>query len=76
MFILNKLHLTDEQIIQSALEYMTKFPNAGRNQVILHTRGDTNRVRKLVQANKIKLPPPQKAGSAWRNFSYRRNEIA
>lgn len=75
MFILNKLHLTDEQIIQSAMDYMAKYPNAGRNKVVMNTRGDTNRVRALVQANKIKLPPPQKTGDAWRNFTYRRNEI-
>ena len=60
-----KLILTDEDIIQSAIDYMAKYPNAGRNKVVLNTRGDTNRIRALVKANKIKLPPPQKPGKAW-----------
>jgi len=57
---------TDQEIINSALEYMTKFPNAGRYKVILNTLGNESRIRDLEKQGLVKLPTPEPRGKAWR----------
>ena len=47
---------TDEQIIEEVNQYMEKYPNATRNQVVLHATGSAIRVRGLAKKGLIKLP--------------------
>ena len=64
---------TDEQLIELVNAYMQKYPNATRNQIILHSTGSAERVRKLAKEGKIKLPAPLPKGSNsnWNKyFSY------
>jgi hypothetical protein len=63
---------TDEQLIEAVNQYMEKYPNATRNQIILHATGSAERVRKLAKDGKIKLPKalPKGSNSNWnRHFS-------
>ena len=65
--------ITDEQIIKAVNIYMETYPNASRNQIILHATGSADRVRKLAKEGKINLPAPLPRGSNsnWaRHFKY------
>jgi len=55
--------LTDEEIIQRVHDYMEKYPNAGRNKIILNATGCAERVRKLESEGRITLPKPLPLGS-------------
>jgi hypothetical protein len=54
---------TDEQLIEAVKQYREKYPNASRNQIILHATGSAERVRKLAKEGKIELPAPLPKGS-------------
>lgn len=54
---------TDEELIEIVTKYMEEHPNVGRNHVINHASGCTERVRKLAKEGKIKLPDPMPSGS-------------
>jgi hypothetical protein len=54
---------TDEQIIEEVNQYMEKYPNATRNQVVLYATGSAIRVRGLAKKGLIKLPPPLPKGA-------------
>jgi hypothetical protein len=54
---------TDEQIIETVNQYIEKYPNASRNQIVLHATGNGERVRGLAKKGLIKLPPPLPKGS-------------
>lgn len=58
--------IKDSDIIKHVLDYMSKFPNASRNQIINHTIGNHTRLRELESKGLITLPAPQKKGDAWR----------
>lgn len=67
MFILRTYRrLTDQEVINSAIEYMTRFPNASRYQVVKNTLGNESRIRDLEKQGLVKLPKPQVRGEAWR----------
>jgi len=61
---------TDEQLIEAVNQYMEKYPNATRNQIILHATGSAERVRKLAKDDKIKLPKalPKGSNSNWNRY--------
>ena len=71
MFILMSEYrrLTDEQIIQNVMEYVTKFPNANRNNILKYTLGCHTRKRELEKQGKLMLPKAQPVGNAWRKFT-------
>lgn len=58
--------ITDDDIIKHVLDYMSKFPNANRNQIMQHTIGNHTRLRELESKGLITLPAPQRRGQAWR----------
>lgn len=58
--------ITDDDIIKHVLDYMSKFPNAGRYQIMQHTIGNHTRLREIERKGLITLPAPQKRGHAWR----------
>jgi hypothetical protein len=70
--LMNNKIKTDEQLIEAVNQYMEKYPNATRNQVVLHATGNAERVRKLNKQGKIKLPPPlpKGTGSSWGKYFY------
>jgi hypothetical protein len=61
---------TDEQLIEEVNQYMEKYPNATRNQVVLHATGSAIRVRGLAKRGLIKLPEalPKGANTNWNGF--------
>ena len=61
---------TDEQFIEAVNQYMEKYPNATRNQVVLNATGSAIRVRELDKKGLIKLPKalPKGANTNWRGF--------
>jgi hypothetical protein len=61
---------TDEQIIDEVNQYMEKYPNATRNQVVLYATGSAIRVRGLAKRGLIKLPEalPKGANTNWNGF--------
>jgi hypothetical protein len=64
---------TDEQMIELVNAYMQKYPNASRNQIILHSTGNPSRVRELAKQGLITLPAPLPSGSKsdWaKHFKY------
>ena len=64
---------TDEEMIELVNAYMQKYPNASRNQIILHSTGNSSRVRKLEKQGLIKLPAslPSGSKSSWaKHFKY------
>ena len=54
---------TDEEFIMLIKAYMQKYPNAGRNKIVLHSTGNPTRVRELAKKGLIKLPDPLPSGS-------------
>ena len=65
--------VTDEELITIVNKYIEEHPNVGRNHIILHASGCTERVRKLAKEGKINLPRPMPSGSKsnWaRYFKY------
>jgi len=70
MFILMSAYkrLTDEQIIQSVMDYVAKFPKANRNNILKYTLGCHTRKRELEKEGKLMLPKAQPVGNAWRKF--------
>jgi uncharacterized protein YtpQ (UPF0354 family) len=61
---------TDEQVIQSALDYMEKYPNASRYNVIKNTIGNEKRIRDLEKLGLVKLPKPLPKGGVWGKYFY------
>jgi hypothetical protein len=64
---------TDEEMIELVNAYIQKYPNASRNQIILHSTGNSSRVRKLEKQGLITLPTPLPSGSksGWaKHFKY------
>ena len=63
---------TDEQLIEAVNQYMEKYPNATRNQVVLHATGSAIRVRELDKKGLIKLPKaiPKGTGTSWGKYFY------
>jgi hypothetical protein len=61
---------TDEQIIEEVNQYMEKYPNATRNQVVLYATGSAIRVRGLAKRGLIKLPEalPKGANTNWNGY--------
>jgi hypothetical protein len=61
---------TDEQLIEAVNEYMEKYPNATRNQIVLHATGSAERVRRLDKQGLIKLPKalPKGSNSNWNKY--------
>ena len=61
---------TDEQLIEEVNQYMEKYPNATRNQVVLHATGSAIRVRGLAKRGLIKLPEalPKGANTNWNGY--------
>jgi hypothetical protein len=61
---------SDEQIIDEVNQYMEKYPNATRNQVVLYATGSAIRVRGLAKRGLIKLPEalPKGANTNWNGF--------
>ena len=61
---------TDEQLIEAVNQYMEKYPNATRNQIVLHATGNAERVRGLDKKGLIKLPKalPKGANTNWNGF--------
>jgi hypothetical protein len=61
---------TDEQLIEAVNQYMEKYPNATRNQVVLNATGSAIRVRELDKKGLITLPKalPKGANTNWRGF--------
>jgi len=55
--------ITDEELIAQVNKYIEDHPNVGRNHIIIHASGCTERVRKLAKEGKINLPKPMPAGS-------------
>jgi len=70
VFVLMINKKTDEQLIEAVNQYMEKYPNATRNQIILHATGSAERVRKLDKEGKIKLPKalPKGSNSNWNRY--------
>ena len=71
MFVLmNNKVKTDEQLIEEVNQYMEKYPNATRNQVVLHATGSAIRVRGLAKRGLIKLPEalPKGANTNWNGY--------
>ena len=54
---------TDEELIEAVNNYIEKYPNASRNQVIMHSTGCAERVRGLAKKGLVKLPAPLPTGS-------------
>ena len=67
---------TDEQIIEEVNQYMEKYPNATRNQVVLHATGSAIRVRGLAKKGLIKLPEalPKGANTNWNGYFNKASE--
>jgi len=63
---------TDEELIALVNQYMEKYPNATRNQIVLHATGSQGRVRDLDKRGLIKLPKalPRGTGSSWGKYFY------
>jgi hypothetical protein len=61
---------TDEQIIEEVNQYMEKYPNATRNQIVLNATGSAIRVRELDKQGLIKLPKalPKGANTNWNGY--------
>jgi hypothetical protein len=61
---------TDEQLIEEVNQYMEKYPNATRNQVVLHATGSAIRVRGLDKKGLIKLPKalPKGINTNWNGY--------
>lgn len=61
---------TDEQLIEMVIQYMEKYPNATRNQVVLNATGSAERVRKLAKEGLITLPKalPKGSNSNWNRY--------
>jgi hypothetical protein len=55
--------VTDEELIAIVHKYIEEHPTVGRNHVINHASGCTERVRKLAKEGKINLPKPMPSGS-------------
>jgi hypothetical protein len=55
--------ITDEELIAQVNKYIEDHPNVGRNHIIIHASGCTERVRKLAKEGKINLPKPMPSGS-------------
>ena len=72
MFVLmsNLKVKTDEQIIEAVNQYIEKYPNASRNQIVLHATGNGERVRGLAKKGLITLPKAQVRGGVWRKYFY------
>ena len=70
MFVLMNSKKTDEQLIEEVNQYMEKYPNATRNQVVLHATGSAIRVRGLAKRGLIKLPEalPKGANTNWNGY--------
>jgi hypothetical protein len=68
---------TDEQLIEEVNQYMEKYPNATRNQVVLHATGSAIRVRGLAKRGLIKLPEalPKGANTNWNGYFKNTSEI-
>jgi hypothetical protein len=67
---------SDEQIIEEVNQYMEKYPNATRNQVVLHATGSAIRVRGLAKRGLIKLPKalPKGANTRWNGYFSKASE--
>ena len=63
---------TDEQLIEAVKKYIELYPNAKRNQIVLHATGSAERVRKLAKEGRIRLPAPLPKGSnsSWGRYFY------
>jgi len=61
---------TDEELIVIVNKYMEDCPNAGRNQVILNSHGNHQRIRELDKQGLISLPKAQPRGGVWRKYFY------
>ena len=61
---------TDEELIAIVNQYMEDHPNAGRNQVILNSHGNHQRIRELDKQGLISLPKAQPRGGMWRKYFY------
>jgi hypothetical protein len=61
---------TDEQIIEAVNQYMEKYPNATRNQIVLNATGTAIRIRELDKKGLIKLPKalPKGANTRWNGY--------
>jgi len=70
--LMNNKIKTDEQLIEAVNQYMEKYPNATRNQVVLHATGSAIRVRELDKKGLIKLPKaiPKGTGNSWGKYFY------
>jgi hypothetical protein len=68
--LMNSNIKTDEQLIEAVNQYMEKYPNATRNQVVLNATGSAIRVRELDKKGLITLPKalPKGANTNWRGF--------
>jgi hypothetical protein len=69
---------TDEELIAQVNQYIEDHPNVGRNHIIMHASGCTERVRKLAKEGKINLPKPMPSGSksSWaKHFKYARETV-
>jgi hypothetical protein len=61
---------TDEQLIEAVNQYMESHPNATRNQVVLNSHGNHQRIRDLDKKGLISLPKAQVRGGVWRKYFY------
>ena len=62
---------SDEEVVKSIMEYITKYPNANRYNVIKNSLSSEKRIRDLEKRGIIKLPKAQPIGHAWgKNFIY------
>ena len=61
---------TDEQLIEMVAQYIEKYPNATRNQIVLNATGSAERVRKLATEGLITLPKalPKGSNSNWNRY--------
>lgn len=61
---------TDEQLIEMVAQYIEKYPNATRNQIVLNATGSAERVRKLAKEGLITLPKalPKGSNSNWNRY--------
>ena len=64
--------ITDEELIAKVNKYIEEHPNVGRNHIIMHASGCTERIRKLAKEGKINLPAPLPKGSkgVWGRYFY------
>ena len=67
---MNNKGKTDEQLIEAVNQYMEKYPNATRNQIVLYATGSAERVRELDKKGLIELPKalPKGANTNWNGY--------